>query len=465
MILMDNNTYLRFKDATGTGQIAAFGVNSLNRTDIVGRNVGISSETEIYLEAATRLNFSTEYLQLYPYSSNAPEIRLWDGAGSFYTLIKSGALSADLSIQLPASAPLTGQFLAASTTGELFWLSITAGVGPTGPAGSNGIQGPTGPTGNTGLQGETGPAGIAGPTGPTGNTGSIGPTGPVGTIGPTGPTGGTGIQGPTGPAGANGATGPGAVSPLTTKGDMFVYGTADARLPVGINGSYLMADSSATLGISWQALTGLTGPAGATGPQGTIGLTGETGPIGLIGPTGPTGGTGIQGPTGPTGLTGVTGPTGLTGATGPAGAAGATGPAYRFHAFHSDGSANITLTNQVSTEQFLSNDNRGITGVDLDGCTQAKITAHIKTGSASVNNPRLILKFAVNGYTTTVASFANIASTGEVNASMTTAGIKTSGWVTMTTTARVANCVVACTQIGGDGVADPVVGNVKVEFK
>jgi hypothetical protein len=161
----------------------------------------------------------------------------------------------------------------------------------------------------------------------------------------------------------------------------------------------------------------------------------------------------------------LTGAAGATGATGAAGAAGATGPSYIVHQFHSDATANITLTNQATAENFLSADNRGITQVDLANITQARISAHIKTGSASVNNPRLRLKFAVNGYTTTVASFADIGATGEVNASMTTAGLKTSGWVNITTTARVNNCIIVCTQLGGDAAADPVVGNVKVEFK
>jgi hypothetical protein len=136
MILMQNNTYLRFLDATGTAQIGAFGVTSLNRTDVVGRSVGINSESEIYMEAPTLLNFSTEYLQLYPYSSNAPEVRMWESTGSFYTSIKSGAVSSNLSFQLPTSAPLTGQVIAASTTGELYFTSITAGTARefTGPS-------------------------------------------------------------------------------------------------------------------------------------------------------------------------------------------------------------------------------------------------------------------------------------------------------------------------------------------
>lgn len=47
-------------------------------------------------------------------------------------------------------------------------------------------------------------------------------------------------------------------SPLTTKGDLFVYGSADARLPVGTNGQVLTADAAQTLGVKWAAASGGT---------------------------------------------------------------------------------------------------------------------------------------------------------------------------------------------------------------
>lgn len=40
-------------------------------------------------------------------------------------------------------------------------------------------------------------------------------------------------------------------SPLTTKGDLYVYSTTDARLPVGTNDYVLTADSSETTGVKW----------------------------------------------------------------------------------------------------------------------------------------------------------------------------------------------------------------------
>lgn len=54
----------------------------------------------------------------------------------------------------------------------------------------------------------------------------------------------------------------GGASPLTTKGDVFVYGSADARLPVGTDDQVLTADSAQALGVKWATpSTGGTVPA------------------------------------------------------------------------------------------------------------------------------------------------------------------------------------------------------------
>jgi hypothetical protein len=43
----------------------------------------------------------------------------------------------------------------------------------------------------------------------------------------------------------------GAVSPLTTKGDIWGYSTLDARIPIGTNDQVLTADSTQALGLKW----------------------------------------------------------------------------------------------------------------------------------------------------------------------------------------------------------------------
>jgi hypothetical protein len=48
----------------------------------------------------------------------------------------------------------------------------------------------------------------------------------------------------------------GATSPLTTKGDLYTFGTSDTRLAVGTNGHTLVADSATATGLKWAAPAG-----------------------------------------------------------------------------------------------------------------------------------------------------------------------------------------------------------------
>lgn len=55
----------------------------------------------------------------------------------------------------------------------------------------------------------------------------------------------------TGASNGAGGGGSGALSPLTTKGDIWGYSTKDARIPVGADGYILEADSTQALGVKW----------------------------------------------------------------------------------------------------------------------------------------------------------------------------------------------------------------------
>jgi hypothetical protein len=48
----------------------------------------------------------------------------------------------------------------------------------------------------------------------------------------------------------------GSTNPLTTKGDLFGYDTAAARIPIGTNNQVLTADSAQALGLKWATPTG-----------------------------------------------------------------------------------------------------------------------------------------------------------------------------------------------------------------
>jgi microcystin-dependent protein len=69
--------------------------------------------------------------------------------------------------------------------------------------------------------------------------------------------------------------GGGGSSPLTTKGDVYTYSTADARLPVGANGEVLSADSSTATGLKWVS-------SGGTGTVTSVSVTTANGVSGSV---------------------------------------------------------------------------------------------------------------------------------------------------------------------------------------
>lgn len=141
-------------------------------------------------------------------------------------------------------------------------------------------------------------------------------------------------------------------------------------------------------------------------------------------------------------------------------------PTYLYHMevpWHSDNSANLTLTNQGNAEQALGNQQtRARKLLDLSNMTQARLIVHLSTASVSVNTPRLYLTYA----TTYSGSRVALADGSNPTISLATpTGPKDTGWFDIAAGARIDNVFVEVTQNGGDGVADPVLGYVHVLFR
>ena len=82
--------------------------------------------------------------------------------------------------------------------------------------------------------------------------------GAAGTLptGPAGPTGATGAEGPQGAQGPQGEPGSADSGILTTPGDLLGFDIGPARVPVGLDGEVLTADSTQALGLTWAAAPG-----------------------------------------------------------------------------------------------------------------------------------------------------------------------------------------------------------------
>lgn len=130
--------------------------------------------------------------------------------------------------------------------------------------------------------------------------------------------------------------------------------------------------------------------------------------------------------------------------------------------FYTDAGVNLAFTNQAVAEQFLANSNRNITKADLANYTQVRIISRVVVGSASVNTPRIILKYHT-AFTTTIGTFVDIG-TSAVLASLTTVGLIDSGWINLAAGAK-ADVFLTVTMIGGDAAADPALGMLVAQFK
>lgn len=122
-----------------------------------------------------------------------------------------------------------------------------------------------------------------------------------------------------------------------------------------------------------------------------------------------------------------------------------------------------TLTNSPNAEQLFTNTYGCITKVDLTACTRCRLNVTVSTASASANTPRLRLRYATSlSNPPVIGDFSDIG-TAEVSCTMASVGCKDSGTISLASAAK-ADVFVCIGELGGDGVADPVVNMVTAHF-
>lgn len=124
----------------------------------------------------------------------------------------------------------------------------------------------------------------------------------------------------------------------------------------------------------------------------------------------------------------------------------------------------VTLTNHPSTAQFLANSSAYGWRMDLSEFTQVQLNFIIFGGSASANNPRLMVRYKTS-FSTDMTTYSDIG-TSEVSASLagSIGDAKTSGWIDLASGAK-ADVFIGVGQIGGDGAADPAPFSISVGLR
>ncbi len=131
-------------------------------------------------------------------------------------------------------------------------------------------------------------------------------------------------------------------------------------------------------------------------------------------------------------------------------------------AIHSAGNSNITWTNMPATADFPASNARTRTKVDLTYFTQCRIVVGMQGTAGSAGS-----KIAARYYTSdsaTATDYLDIG-TSEVSATITAANsVTTSSWINLASGAK-ADVWLAAIGLGGDGVVDPTVGSIHLQFK
>jgi len=124
--------------------------------------------------------------------------------------------------------------------------------------------------------------------------------------------------------------------------------------------------------------------------------------------------------------------------------------------------ANVTLTNMAAALAFLAGSHRYASKVDLTGFTQCRLIVN-KQATAGAAASKIILRY-ISAFNTTVGNWLDIGASEVSVAINVQNSVLATAWIDLVAGAK-ADVFITPVCSGGDGVLDPVVGNITAQFK
>jgi hypothetical protein len=130
---------------------------------------------------------------------------------------------------------------------------------------------------------------------------------------------------------------------------------------------------------------------------------------------------------------------------------------------HADGNSNCSQANAPNSLIYFEN-NRTATKTDLANYSEVRLILRVVSISASSNSPRCIALYKTGSYSSTIGNYSAIG-TSEVSVALSGYGVISSAWIALAAGAKADDIQIAIGVDGGDGVADPAIGNLSLEFR
>lgn len=134
---------------------------------------------------------------------------------------------------------------------------------------------------------------------------------------------------------------------------------------------------------------------------------------------------------------------------------------------HADAVTPVTITNMTSAAAvFPLNNTSHYCKFSTTNARQMRLYARVSTTSASANNPRMYIQYSITGGSSWVTLGAGTIVSGDAISLFTGAtAVQITNWITVPAEAKGDAFIWRVVTEGGDGAADPVVGNVFIEFR